>query len=85
VSCNGEIRFVTAIVSTTAVQVNAPFSSAPGAGAEISPSISYFPATELPSVSLFDYWDPSYRGTETSMWSGGEPDDSQNEWRLSPV
>lgn len=58
VSCNGEIRFVTAIVSATAVQVNAPFSSAPSAGTELSPCISYFPATELPSVSLFDYWDP---------------------------
>jgi hypothetical protein len=59
VSCNGEIRFVTAIVSATAVQVNAPFSSTPAAGTEIAPSISYFPATELPSVSIFDYWDPS--------------------------
>jgi hypothetical protein len=59
VSCNGEIRFVTAIVSTTAVQVNAPFSSAPAAGTEIAPCISYFPATDLPSVSIFDYWDPS--------------------------
>ncbi len=59
VSCNGEIRFVTGIVSATAVQVNAPFSMAPAAGTEIAPSISYFPATELPSVSIFDYWDPS--------------------------
>jgi len=59
VSCNGEIRFATAIVSATAVQVNAPFSTTPAAGTEIAPCISYFPATELPSVSLFDYWDPS--------------------------
>jgi len=59
VSCNSEIRFVTAIVSATAVQVNAPFSSAPAAGTEIAPSVSYFPATELPSVSIFDYWDPT--------------------------
>jgi hypothetical protein len=59
ISCNGEVRFVTAIVSATAVQVNAPFSSAPAAGAEMAPCISYFPATELPSVSIFDYWDPS--------------------------
>jgi hypothetical protein len=59
VSCNGEIRFVTAIVSATAVQVNAAFSSAPAAGTEIAPSISYFPATALPSASIFDYWDPS--------------------------
>jgi hypothetical protein len=59
VSCNGEIRFVTVIASTTAVELNAPFSSIPAAGIEIAPSISYFPATELPSVSIFDYWDPS--------------------------
>jgi hypothetical protein len=59
VSCNGEMRFVTNVVSATAVQVNAAFSAVPAAGTEIAPSISYFPATELPSVSIFDYWDPS--------------------------
>jgi hypothetical protein len=59
VSCNGEIRFVSAIVNTTGVQINAPFANAPAAGTPISPTISYFPATELPSVSLFDYWDPA--------------------------
>ncbi len=59
VSWNGEIRFVTTVISPSSVQVNAPFTGAPAAGAEISPSVSYFPATELPSVSIFDYWDPS--------------------------
>jgi hypothetical protein len=59
VSYNGEIRFVAAIVSSTAIRVNAPFSTSPAPGAQIAPSVSYFPATELPSVSLFDYWDPS--------------------------
>ena len=85
VSCNGEIRFVTAIVSATAVQVNAPFSSAPAAGTQIAPSISYFPATELPSVSIFDYWDPQHRAATDSLRGGGEPDDGEGEWRLSPV
>ena len=41
------------------MQVNAPFTTVPAAGTEIAPSISYFPATELPSASIFDYWDPS--------------------------
>jgi len=59
VSCNGEIRFVAAIVSSTAVQLNAALSRAPSPGTQISPSITYFPATELPSVSIFDYWDPA--------------------------
>ncbi len=59
VSCNGEIRFVTAIMSATAVQLNAPFAASPAGGTEVAPCISYFPATELPSISIFDYWDPS--------------------------
>jgi hypothetical protein len=59
VSLNGEIRFVSVIASATSVQVNAPFSNAPAVGATIAASISYFPATALPSVSIFDYWDPS--------------------------
>ena len=59
VSCNGEIRFVATIASNTSAVLNAPFSTVPSAGAGISPSISYFPATELASISLFDYWDPS--------------------------
>jgi len=59
VSCQGEIRFVTSVMSPTAVTLNAAFSSAPAAGTEIAPSVSYFPATDLPSISIFDYWDPS--------------------------
>ena len=35
------------------------FSSALPAGEAVAPSISYFPATELPSLSIFDYWDPA--------------------------
>jgi len=59
ISYGGEIRFVTATINATAAQVNAPFSTVPGAGAAITPSVSYFPATVLPSFSVFDYWDPS--------------------------
>jgi len=59
VSCDGEIRFVSVVVNANAIQVNAPFTTAPSAGAQIAPSISYFPATEIPSLSIFDYWDPN--------------------------
>jgi hypothetical protein len=59
ISCGGEIRFVTVIASNTVVQLNAPFSTTPAAGTPIAPTISYLPATELQSVSIFDYWDPS--------------------------
>ena len=59
VSCGGEIRFVAAIVNTTAVQLNAPFAALPAAGAAVAPTVTYVPASELPSVSVYDYWSPS--------------------------
>jgi hypothetical protein len=40
------------------VQLNAPFTNAV-AGATAGPAITYMPATELPSASIFDYWSPS--------------------------
>ena len=55
----GEIRFVGAVLNTLSVMVNAPFSTTPSAGATFGPTVTYFPATDLPSVSLFDYWSPS--------------------------
>lgn len=54
-----EIRFVAAIRDTTTVQLNAPFSNAPAAGDQLGRTVTYFPATELRSVSIFDYWTPS--------------------------
>jgi len=54
----GEIRFVAAIVDATRVQLNAPLSVAPTAGAQIGPTVTYLPATDLPSVGIFDYWIP---------------------------
>lgn len=59
VSFSGEIRFVTALVDTSTVLLNAPFTLAPAAGATFDPTVTYLPATELPSVTLFDYWSPS--------------------------
>jgi hypothetical protein len=58
VSCGGEIRFVSAIVSATAVQLNAPFTTLPATGAAVAPTVTYVPGTELPSVSVYDYWSP---------------------------
>lgn len=54
-----EIRFVSAILNTTTVQLNTPFSSDPVQGAVIGPTMTYFLSTTLPSVSIFDYWSPS--------------------------
>jgi hypothetical protein len=58
VAFSGEIRFVTAVPDTTRVILNAPFSVVPAAGAAIGGTVSYSPATELPSLSIFDYWSP---------------------------
>src|ERR1019366_2466723 len=55
----GEIRFVAAIVDGQTVQLNAPFLVLPAAGAAITATVTYAPATELKSVSIFDYWSPA--------------------------
>ncbi len=58
VECGGEIRFVSAIVDAQTVILNSPFAKTPIAGAQFGPTVTYLPATELPSVSIHDYWDP---------------------------
>ncbi len=55
----GEIRFVAAVVTNLVVIVNAPFSTAPVPGISLGPTANYSLASQLPSISLFDYWDPS--------------------------
>jgi hypothetical protein len=59
VSSGGEIRFVAAIVDTKTVQLCVPFTVPPAAGAPVGAALTYIPTTELPSVSIFDYWDPA--------------------------
>jgi hypothetical protein len=59
VCSGGEIRFVAAIVDAQAVQLNAPFLVLPAAGAAITATVTYAAATELKSVSIFDYWSPA--------------------------
>jgi hypothetical protein len=56
---NDELRFVATVDNPTSVTVNAPFSSAPGSGASLTGAVTYKPAGELPSLSIFDYWDPA--------------------------
>ena len=59
VSSGGEIRFVAAIVDADTVQLNVPFTVPPAAGAPVGAALTYSPATELPSVGIFDYWSPA--------------------------
>jgi hypothetical protein len=58
ITAGGEIRFVAAIVDAQTVILNAPFSSAPAPGVTLGQTATYNLATQLPSVSIFDYWDP---------------------------
>ena len=55
----GEIRFVTAILNTTTLFINAAFNLTPVNGSAMGPTINYSLAESLPSASIFDYWDPS--------------------------
>jgi len=59
VSFGGEIRFVSAIVDPTSIQLNAPFANTPGADAVLGATVTYTPSTNLPSVSIFDCWSPA--------------------------
>lgn len=59
VSSSNEIRFVSAIGDPSHVVLNAPFTTAPAAGAALEATVTYSPSTTLPSVSIFDYWTPS--------------------------
>ena len=59
VTCEGEIRFVAAIADGLTVVLNAPFSSAPGAGSPIGRTVTYMPANLPKSASIFDYWSPA--------------------------
>jgi hypothetical protein len=59
VGVGGEIRFVAAVADDSTVVLNAPLSNAPSAGFPIGPTATWRLAYELPSVSLFDYWDPA--------------------------
>jgi hypothetical protein len=58
VTSNGELRFVSAIVDAHTVQLNAPFTVSPAVNSTTGPTAVYKPATNLTSVTLFDYWSP---------------------------
>jgi hypothetical protein len=58
VNVNGELRFVESVPSATRVMVCAPFTKTSGATV-VFPAVAYSPAKVVPSLSLFDYWDPS--------------------------
>jgi len=59
ISLNGEIRFVTGTPDPVTLLLNAPFTTAPVSGAAFAPAATYPLSTTLPSITLYDYWDPS--------------------------
>ncbi|MDP9053228.1 MAG: hypothetical protein M3N93_02855 [Acidobacteriota bacterium] len=72
ITFNGEIRFVVTVTDASTIALNAPFSTAPQSTNPIGPTAVYGLASELPSVSLFDYWDPS--SAVQRVFSGGAVD-----------
>jgi hypothetical protein len=59
VTSGGELRFASAILDPQTVLLNAPLSDPPAAAAQTGPTNTYQPATNLSSVTIFDYWDPA--------------------------
>ena len=55
----GEMRFVVAVVNDRIVDVNVAFTVQPSAGSPMGPTITYRLANDLPSASIFDFWDPA--------------------------
>lgn len=58
VSYYNEIRFVTSVPAANSMVLNAPFSTTPEVNAPLASTATYGLATVLPSVTLYDYWDP---------------------------
>ncbi|MFL6417304.1 MAG: hypothetical protein ACJ74Y_16730, partial [Bryobacteraceae bacterium] len=58
VSDGEEIRFVTSVLDPQQMTVNVPFSRPLATGAQLLPTITYKLATDLPSLSVYEYWDP---------------------------
>jgi len=59
VSDGREIRFVTAVADAQQLTINAPFSNPLKNGAPLNATIAYRLGKDLPSMSIYDYWDPA--------------------------
>lgn len=58
ITYGGELRFVTAVIDSYTVEINAPLSLSPLHGSPVGPTITYKLGKNPKSVSLFDYWSP---------------------------
>jgi hypothetical protein len=59
VSWNNEIRFVATAPDPSTIVLNAAFTATLIPGTNLSPAVTYGLATRLPSVTLYDFWDPA--------------------------
>jgi hypothetical protein len=59
VSDGREIRFVTAVADGQQLTLNAPFSNPVVKGASLNATTAYRLGKDLPSISVYDYWDPA--------------------------
>ena len=59
ISSGVELRFVTAINDASTITVNAAFTGGLSEGTPLVPTVTYRLSNDLPSVTLYDYWDPS--------------------------
>ncbi len=58
VSFANEVRFVAEVADAQTFSINAPFSTLPEPGSVLGPCVTYAPAMGLPSLTIYDYWDP---------------------------
>lgn len=58
ISDGHEIRFITEVLDAYRFIVNAPFSEPIAPGTRFTPTVTYRLATGLPSITIYDYWDP---------------------------
>lgn len=59
VGFGNEIRFVLNVPSPEQITLNAPFLNPPAPNTTLAPTVGFSLATTLPSITLYDYWDPA--------------------------
>ena len=59
VSSGFEIRFVITVPDQSTLVVNAPFSAPLAANSVLATALTYTLSTSLPTLTLYDYWDPA--------------------------
>ncbi len=58
VSIGGELRFISAVVDAQTVVLNAPLTEGQASGWPVDRTVTYRLQSNLPSVSIYDYWSP---------------------------